>query len=176
MDNEAAKPKPDDNSEPSSVESPTRHLYRSCTDRMLGGVAGGLAEYLAVDSTIVRLILVLIALAGGAGVLLYILAWLMIPEDPLCQSHSKHDVALDEVENKAREMAEEFKSHYAKQTGRGPRSHQSRRSFGLILVALGLLFLAQEYVNFDIGKLWPVIIILVGLALVGGGLHGRPDA
>ena len=57
-----------------------KRLMRSANDRMIAGVAGGLAEYLGVDATLVRLILVILALAGGPGVLIYIILWLIMPE------------------------------------------------------------------------------------------------
>ncbi len=60
----------------------SRRLYRSRTDRMLAGVCGGLGAYFGVDPTIVRLLVVLLALAGGPGVILYIILALIIPEAP----------------------------------------------------------------------------------------------
>jgi phage shock protein PspC (stress-responsive transcriptional regulator) len=60
-----------------------KKLYRSRTEKMIGGVCGGIAEYFDVDPTIVRLIWVLVCLAVGSGVLIYIIAYLIIPEKPL---------------------------------------------------------------------------------------------
>lgn len=57
-------------------------LYRSGRDKILGGVCGGIAEYFRVDPTLVRLLWVLFSLAGGAGVLFYIIAWIIIPRNP----------------------------------------------------------------------------------------------
>ncbi len=61
----------------------SRRLYRSRTERMVGGVCGGLAEYLNMDPTIVRLVFVLLALLGGHGLLLYLILWLVVPPEPL---------------------------------------------------------------------------------------------
>jgi len=60
----------------------TKRLYRSGKDRILGGVCGGIAEYLNVDPTIVRLVWVLFTLAAGSGLLAYLIAWLIIPRNP----------------------------------------------------------------------------------------------
>lgn len=60
-----------------------KKLYRSITDKKLAGVCGGLAEYLGMDSTIIRLILVLAVLFAGVGVLAYIIAALVIPQQPM---------------------------------------------------------------------------------------------
>ena len=57
-----------------------KRLYRSTKDRILGGVCAGVADYFDVDPTIVRLIWVLLTLAWGAGLLLYIIAWIIVPE------------------------------------------------------------------------------------------------
>ena len=56
-------------------------LRRSGDDKMLAGVAGGIARYLNADVTLVRVIIAALALFTGAGVALYIAAWLLIPAD-----------------------------------------------------------------------------------------------
>ena len=57
-----------------------KKLYRSVSDRKLAGVCAGLAEYLNVDPTVVRVIWALISLCYGAGILAYIVCALIIPE------------------------------------------------------------------------------------------------
>jgi len=60
-------------------------LVRSATDRKIGGVCGGLAEYFGLDSTLVRLAAVILAIYPGAvvcGVLAYVIGWLIIPSQP----------------------------------------------------------------------------------------------
>jgi len=56
-------------------------LRRSADDRMLAGVAGGIARYLNADVTLVRVIIAALALFTGAGAALYLAAWLLIPAD-----------------------------------------------------------------------------------------------
>jgi len=58
-----------------------RHLRRSLDGRILGGVAAGLARYFAVDVAHVRIALVALSFIGGAGVPLYLAAWVLIPAD-----------------------------------------------------------------------------------------------
>ena len=60
----------------------TKRLYRSGRDRILGGVCGGLGEYFDVDPVLVRLAWVLFSLIYGAGILVYIIAWIIIPRNP----------------------------------------------------------------------------------------------
>ncbi|ALG85417.1 PspC domain-containing protein [Gordonia phthalatica] len=57
-----------------------KRLTRSSTDRMLGGVAGGLAEYFGVDSTWVRIAFAASIILPGPQVLLYLILWLVIPK------------------------------------------------------------------------------------------------
>ena len=61
-----------------------KKLYKSNSDKMLAGVLGGFAEYIGVDSTLVRLLYVLIAMfsAGFPGILFYIICALVIPDEP----------------------------------------------------------------------------------------------
>ena len=55
-----------------------KKLYRSRTNRILGGVCGGIGEYFNVDANIVRLLF----LISGAGIMIYAIAWILIPEEP----------------------------------------------------------------------------------------------
>jgi phage shock protein PspC (stress-responsive transcriptional regulator) len=68
-----------------------RRLARSATDRKIGGVCGGVAEYVGLDSTIVRLATVILAIYPGAvvcGVLVYLVAWFIIPPPPPAPMHA----------------------------------------------------------------------------------------
>ncbi|MER6811108.1 PspC domain-containing protein [Actinomadura nitritigenes] len=58
-----------------------RRLRRTRDGRMLAGVCSGAAEFLGVDANIVRLVLAVFTIFGGAGVALYVIAWLLIPEE-----------------------------------------------------------------------------------------------
>jgi phage shock protein C len=60
----------------------TRKLYRSKTDRVLAGVCGGLAEYFHLDATLIRVLFVLLAVLGGAGLVLYVAMWIIVPNQP----------------------------------------------------------------------------------------------
>ena len=60
----------------------TRRLYRSRKNRKIAGVAAGLAEYLNVDPTAIRVLFIVFAVMGGAGALIYLAMWLVVPEEP----------------------------------------------------------------------------------------------
>ena len=59
-----------------------KKLYRSKTDKKIAGVCGGLAKYMGIDVTVVRLIWVLVAIFAGAGLLAYLICALIIPQEP----------------------------------------------------------------------------------------------
>ena len=59
-----------------------KRLYRSRKDKILGGVCGGVANYLGIDPTIVRVVWILLALAYGLGLIAYIVGWIIIPQEP----------------------------------------------------------------------------------------------
>ena len=61
-------------------------LRRPVHDRMLAGVASGIADYLGVDPTIIRIAIVVLVFVGGAGIPLYLAGWLLIPEEGSDQS------------------------------------------------------------------------------------------
>jgi phage shock protein C len=62
--------------------SSAKRLYRSGRDKVLGGVCGGLGEYFEVDPVLVRLAWVLFSVLYGAGLLAYIIAWIIVPRNP----------------------------------------------------------------------------------------------
>jgi phage shock protein C len=67
------------------MSNEVKRIYRSRTDRMVSGVCGGLGAYLNLDSTVVRLLFVLLTLATGfaPGIVAYLILMIVIPEEPL---------------------------------------------------------------------------------------------
>jgi len=59
-----------------------KRLYRSNENRMIAGVCGGIAEYFKLDPTVVRLLWIILIFMGGTGILAYIIAWIIVPENP----------------------------------------------------------------------------------------------
>ena len=67
-----------------------RRLYRSRSDSMIGGVAAGLAAYLNADPALVRIVwAILVVVTGGAALVVYIVAWIVVPEEPLGPGRSR---------------------------------------------------------------------------------------
>ena len=59
-----------------------KKLYRSRKNRVIAGICGGLAEFFDFDTIIVRLITLILVLSFGAGLIAYIIAWIVVPEEP----------------------------------------------------------------------------------------------
>src|SRR5919199_4795452 len=97
--------------------NPQRQIRRSSTDRMLGGVCGGLAQYLGVDSTLVRLAFVLLAMSGVSP-LVYLVLWVVIPSDASTAGSWTQQVqqSVGEIQERATTVAQEVSAQVQKFT------------------------------------------------------------
>jgi phage shock protein C len=98
--------------------NPQRQIRRSSTDRMLGGVCGGLAQYLGVDSTLVRLAFVLLTLSGVSP-LIYLILWVVVPSDASTASSWTQQVqqSVGEIQERATTAAQQVSSQVQKFSG-----------------------------------------------------------
>ena len=72
-----------------------KKLYRSRKNSKIAGVCGGIAEYFDVDPTIIRLLAVLTIFFGGGGIIAYIIAWIIIPLEPLEEEYKSSEKNSD---------------------------------------------------------------------------------
>ncbi|MFW6149025.1 MAG: PspC domain-containing protein [Atribacterota bacterium] len=130
-----------------------KKLYRSKKDSMIAGVCGGIAEYFDIDSTLVRLLAILIVFLGGVGVIVYIIAWIIIPENPEQKTdNNKKTAGEKEINN---HQGEEHKDNHKHIWG------------GLLLIFLGLFFLLRSlFPRFVLVKFWPIILVVAGIFLI----------
>jgi phage shock protein C len=155
-----------------------KRLYRSIRDRKIGGVCAGLAEYFDFDPLLVRLIFVVLALAGGGGVLIYLVLWVVTPEKPFFleqplagqpQNAPSPDPAPQRPPDDPK-PAEPLSAAHASQPHRGSLIG------ALVLITLGVLFLADEFIpNISFGDLWPIILIVIGIGLLVGTAARRKN-
>ncbi|MCX6023767.1 MAG: PspC domain-containing protein [Chloroflexi bacterium] len=123
--------------------SATRRFARSRNDRMIAGVAGGLAQYFGIDPVLVRLGFVLAAVSTGVGLLAYLVLALVTPER-----------GANETEP---------------ETAPGLGARHGRQVAGIALLGVGLLTLASNWGLLSWihwGKLWPAFLVLGGVALL----------
>jgi len=154
----------------------SRKLYRSNKNRVFFGVCGGIGEFFEIDPVIVRIIFVILAIWAGGGLILYIILLFLIPEEPSKGEKSSEDVK-ERVESTAQEIkdrAEEFAEEIKKNVKDNPSRIGADQLFGLIVILIGAAFLFGNFFPFlAFGKLWPLILIIVGLAILVGAEKGR---
>lgn len=133
-----------------------RRLYRSRKNRIIAGVAGGLGEYFNIDPVFVRVVFVVATLAGAAGLLAYIILWVVIPKE-----HFLTEPITSTKEGAAdmQEKNQNFEHRYQKRRG--------SVLGGVILIVLGGLFLADNYLpHFSFSDTWPLILVAIGAGLI----------
>ena len=137
---------------------------------MIAGVCGGIAEYFDIDSTLVRLLTVLVVLVGGAGVIAYIIAWIVIPKNPnqiSDKAFKEREKVKEKIKKGAKDVIEEVKEHFESEEP-SHKSEKNRRILGgIIVIAIGLIFLLNSLFPWvGWGRLWPVILIAVGIIIM----------
>jgi len=141
-------------------------LYRSRRERMFLGVAGGLAEWFDLDPSFVRVAFVLVTLAGGAGVLIYIALAIIVPERP-----EGVPVRAGVGATASAETSAETGGEIGSAVPRTRRRDDGRGAvlFGAILIIAGAWFLLQQLIPaLDLDRWSPAILIAVGLILLVG--------
>ena len=149
-------------------------LFRSQKDKMLGGVCGGLGQYLGIDSTFVRLFFVFLGLAGqGVGLLIYLVLWIILPvegqetgwQPTFGKSTESGQSGADQFAERARAMGDDVRSAI----------HQPHPQAGIIigggLILLGVMYLVEnldfpwlQWFNFD--YLWPLLLVIGGVVIL----------
>lgn len=133
-----------------------KKLYRSRDNRILFGVCGGMAKYLNIDATIIRILFILLIFAEGVGFVFYLILIALIPLEP-------------GIDNKTgKEEVEDFVESIKLK-----KSSNKKVLFGIIFILIGLSFLINRYfpisfylhwLNFI--NLWPYIIIILGFYII----------
>ena len=148
-----------------------RRLYRSRGDSMIGGVAAGLAAYLNSDPALVRIVwAILVVVTGGAALVVYIVAWIVVPEEPVGPAEpiaSTTDPVTGEVVYPAGEPATAASTH----SGAGG---QAGVVIGVGLVVIGLWFLLREYLpEIDWALIWPLVLVGIGALVLVTSMRRR---
>ena len=140
---EPEQPAPEPPPTPTPPPPPAeRRLVRTRDDRVIAGVCGGLGRYLNVDPVIIRIAAVLLVFAGGAGIILYVIGWIAIPEEPWGAAEPTTHEPGDQTSGAV--------------------------ALGLIFVGLGAVFLADQiWPDFLSWRyIWPIALIVVGGAIL----------
>ena len=139
------------------------HLHRSRTDKMIGGVSGGLAEYSGVDPLLWRVGFVALTFAGGSGILVYLLLWLLMPAGPPMGPG---------------ETASTWASRRRERPPAGPRSPVPGVTIAGLLILMGVLTLLTNFSDWDVGPRGFIgsMLLVVGAGLVAAAFVGGRSA
>jgi phage shock protein PspC (stress-responsive transcriptional regulator) len=130
---------------------------------VLGGVSGGLAEYTGIDALLWRVGFVALALAGGTGIVVYLLLWLLMPAGPA--TYGPYGYEVPGAAPRVRAPA-------------GPRSPVPGVTMAVLLIVVGALALLTRFSNWDLGPRAFIgsALLVVGLGLVAAAFSGGRTA
>ncbi len=141
-----------------------KKLQRDENNKMIGGVAAGLAEYFDIDVTWVRVGFILAVLAGLSGIVAYAILWIAVPARPLAPYNFTADYKVGEQPTTATDFMPYMDANKAKKKNSG------RVIGGAILIFMGLYFLIAQFglipYWFSIHKLWPLALIVPGILML----------
>ena len=166
-------------------------LYRSRDDRMLAGVAGGLAEIWDADPSLVRILwAILVPLTGGIALVVYVVMAIVVPEEPYeavaptttvgavdgspaagppgtAPPAAAVGAAPDWREQRAAARDQRHAARAARRAERGYDGRTGSIVIGAILVLVGLAFLVRQYLPaFDFDYVWPLILVALGAVVL----------
>jgi phage shock protein C len=133
----------------------TQKLWRKKDDKVIAGICSGLGQYFNSDPILFRFAFLALLFAGGSSIFIYIILWIVLPSEPIS---IKSETIYTEAIN-------------ASNTDNNIKEMQSMDStslvFGLLLISGGVLLLLNNLVPYlKMQKLWPVILIMIGLGLL----------
>jgi phage shock protein C len=146
-------------------------LERSNTNRVIAGICGGIAEYLAVDPTLVRVAFVVMTLVGGAGILAYIVLLILMPQPGQPAPFTKAPPTSVSTDTTARMDADSTATPQTTTVApvdpavQQAEAERRRSAVGYLLIALGVVFLLSNVGAFRIiqwNYVWPLVLIGIG--------------
>lgn len=120
-------------------------LTRSTTDKVIGGVCGGLGRYFGVDPVWFRLGFVVFTLGAGSGILAYLIAWVVIPQESGDEANTGQPAK--------------------------PLGPEGSIIAGIVLVGIGLVLLINQFAPWFSRVMWPLAVVVGGLALIFLGMR-----
>lgn len=141
-----------------------KKLQRSRDKKVFAGIAGGLGDYLDIDPVIIRIVFVLITIFHGFGLLVYIIMWIVIPEEPFNNAFFQSNTG--EAENLG-ETVDEEPGNFTASINEKAKSSNGRIIVGIVLIFIGIIFLAEKmFPFFDFEFVFAIGMIALGASLI----------
>jgi phage shock protein C len=144
-------------------------LVRVREGRVVGGVATGLARHLRLDVTLVRLAFVALTFINGIGVLIYLVLWIIMPDEEMAGRDPSDSIRanVEDIAAQAQRAGQQVGDSLRGEGG----NRQVQLFIGVALVGLGALFMAQQigllsFVGGLGNLLWPLVLIVIGAVLL----------
>lgn len=126
------------------------NLFRDTSNKVIAGVCAGLGKYFRLDPVFFRLFFLIILFYGGGGILLYILLWILLPIEDKFQKFTN----LNENINTEPENEED-------------NTDRTNIPIALLLLSAGIMLLVNNIIpGFNLKKLWPIILIVIGFGII----------
>lgn len=133
-----------------------KKIYRSRTDKVIGGVCGGLGKYFEIDPVLIRVIFVLLGFFHGSGLIIYLILLIVIPQEPLQLEYENIET------DNSQKTSEENPINSTSQA-----KDRTKQIFGIILLIVGSILLLQNLIPlFDFEIILPIILILIGIYIL----------
>jgi phage shock protein PspC (stress-responsive transcriptional regulator) len=134
-----------------------KRLVKKKSQRILAGICAGLADYLDIDVTVVRIIFVFLAVFGGSGFLIYLILWLFVPGENQGKNASQEEIFkenIDDIQKKVADITDKF-------------DRADKKYFpGAVFIFFGLLILLKNIGILNTGYLLPITLVAIGLYLI----------
>ncbi|NUM31293.1 MAG: PspC domain-containing protein [Bacteroidetes bacterium] len=125
------------------------NLHRDSSNKVIAGVCAGLGNYFMLDPVFFRLFFLIIMFFGGGGILLYVLLWVLLP--------------IDENYRKNEYFQENTNSTSSQQND----TDRTNIPIALLLLSAGIMLLVNNIIpGFNLKKLWPIILIVIGIGII----------
>jgi phage shock protein PspC (stress-responsive transcriptional regulator) len=152
--------------------APQHGLFRSRTDKVFGGVCGGIAKSLNTDTFLIRLVFVLLFIFAGSGLLLYLILWIALPEEPLNMFQDYNPASGEQPSPET-----EQQSAIPDTPVFVPRKNNGALIVGIVFIGIGIIFLADRFIpRIHFSDLWPILIVIAGIVLIASSFLNNKRA
>jgi len=146
-----------------NTKKKVRVMQRVDEGKIFFGVCTGMADYVEIDVTLIRLVFVVLFFAGGSGILVYLIMALIMPKKN--EKNKDVEVKVRELAFEAKGLAKDFVKDV--RVKKGKDKNNGRVFVGLIVVMIGLMILLRQFIPGWWNELfWPLVLIVVGGYLV----------